>query len=42
MIYCLVGKVNWNNQFGSNLLCGCDKRKGVTNNNDHECKLVND
>ena len=42
MLYCLVGKVNWNNQFGSNLLCGCNKRQGVVNNNNHKCVLMTD
>ena len=25
MLYCLLGKVNWNNEFRSNILCGCPK-----------------
>mgnify|MGYP005725946229 CR=1 FL=1 len=35
ILYYLVGNVNWNNQYGSNLLCGCNKQEGVVNNNDH-------
>ena len=32
--------MNWNNQYGSNLLCGCNKQEGVVNNNDHICMLM--
>ena len=42
MLYCLLGKVNWNNQYGSNLLCGCNKREGVVDNNNHKCVLMTD
>ena len=42
MTYCLLGKVNWNNEFGSNLLCGCPKRLGVIDNDNHECVLMTD
>ena len=42
MMYCLLGKVNLNNGFGSNLLCGCPKRLGVIENKKHECVLMSD
>ena len=43
LLYCLLGKVNWNNQYGSNLLCGCNKREGVVDNNKHKkCVLMTD
>ena len=42
MLYCLVGKVNWNNQYGSNLLCRCNKREGVVDDNKHKCVLMTD
>ena len=42
MLYCLLGKVFWNNEFGSNLLCKCNKREGVQCNDDHVCMLMTD
>ena len=42
MTYCLVGKVNWNNKHDSNLLCGCPKRVGVIDNENHECIMMTD
>ena len=37
-----IKNVNWNNQFGSNLLFGCAKRENVQNNIDHDCVLMTD
>ena len=42
MLYCLVGKVNWNNQYRSNLLCLCNKQEGVVDNNGNKCVLMMD
>ena len=39
MTYCLLGKVNWNNEFGSNLLCGCPKRLGLTCWSSNQCRF---
>ena len=42
MLYCLLGKDNWNNEFGSNLLCGCPKRLSVIDNENHKCVMMSD